>query len=349
MHLIAWSDRLPCTSYAIQPKSDPGTAADKLRPGEVAIRALENAQKSLSGGITAVRDCGGKDYLEFAARDACNSGRFLGPTIRAAGRMICMTGGHGNRVGRVADGADEVIKAVREQIHAGCDFCKLMATGGVMTAGVNPEDAHYSLEELSAGVSEAQRFQRKTASHAQGAAGILNAVRAGIDSIEHGIFMDETCLQEMLAQDVYLVPTCAALRNIVDNAAQGIPDFMVEKSRRVIESHRQSIKMYHDAGGKIAMGTDAGTPFNHHGKNALELRYMVDYGMTTEATLTAATQHGAALMGLQERGSIASGQYADLLIVKGNPLDDIDAVAQSANHRWVIKNGTPVVQPQEAA
>ena len=160
---------------------------------------------------------------------------------------------------------------------------------------------HYSLEELSAGVSEAQRFQRKTASHAQGAAGILNAVRAGIDSIEHGIFMDETCLQEMLAQDVYLVPTCAALRNIVDNAAQGIPDFIVEKSRRVIESHHQSIKMYHDAGGKIAMGTDAGTPFNHHGKNALELRYMVDYGMTTEATLTAATQHGAGFNGVARK------------------------------------------------
>ena len=318
---------------------DPGTAADKLGPGEIAVRALENAQKALRGGITAVRDCGGKDYLEFAARDACNSGRFLGPTIRAAGRMICMTGGHGNRIGRVADGPDEVVKAVREQIHAGCDFCKLMATGGVMTPGVDPEDAHYSEQELAAGIHEAHRFRRKTASHAQGAAGILNAVRGGIDSIEHGIFMDEICLQEMLNREVFLVPTCAALVNIVSHADKGIPEYMVEKSRRVAERHRASIKMYYEAGGKIAMGTDAGTPFNYHGANALELSYMVDCGMTPAAALTAATLHGAQLMGLEYQGRIAETLQADLLLVEGNPLGDIAVVADSSKHRQVIKNG----------
>ena len=172
-------------------EGDPGSAADKLLPGQTVMKALDRAQASLAGGITALRDCGGKEFLEFAVRDACNDGRQMGPSIRASGRVICMTGGHGNRAGRVADGIDDVIKAVREQIHAGSDLVKIMATGGVMTPGVDPEDAHYSAEEMAAGISEAERFRRRTASHAQGSEGILNAVRGGISSIEHGIFMTD--------------------------------------------------------------------------------------------------------------------------------------------------------------
>lgn len=323
-------------------EADPGAAADKLLDSEIAIRALENAQKTLRGGVTGIRDCGGKDYIEFAARDACNSGRFLGPTIRAAGKMICMTGGHGNRIGRVADGPAEVTKAVREQIHAGCDFCKIMATGGVMTPGVNPEDAHYTEEELRAGISEAHRFNRHTASHAQGSAGILNAVRAGIDSIEHGIFMTDECIAAMMDSDVYLVPTCAAPMNIVVHADKGIPDYVVEKAGRVIDAHKASVEKYFRAGGKIAMGTDAGTPFNLHGENALELRYMTEYGMSAEAALVAATVNAAELMGLEDRGRIEAGAMADLLIVNGNPLRNINAAADSSNHRLVVKNGITV-------
>ena len=124
---------------------------DKLSDAAVVMRALANAQSNLRGGITSVRDCGGKDYLEFAVRDSVNRRIFQGPTIFASGRMICMTGGHGNRLARVADGCDEVIKAVREQVHAGSDFIKIMATGGVLTPGVNPGDAHSSAEAMAAG------------------------------------------------------------------------------------------------------------------------------------------------------------------------------------------------------
>ena len=119
-------------------EGDPGTAADKLLPGQMTMKALERAQMTLAGGVTAIRDCGGKDFLEFAVRDACNDGRQLGPTIRASGRVICMTGGHGNRSGRIADGLEEVVKAVREQIQAGSDLIKIMATGGVMTPTTPP-------------------------------------------------------------------------------------------------------------------------------------------------------------------------------------------------------------------
>jgi imidazolonepropionase-like amidohydrolase len=321
---------------------NPAEATDKMQAGAIAVRALANAQQSLRGGITSVRDCGGKDYLEFAARDACNRGEFQGPTIRAAGRMICMTGGHGNRFGRVADGIDDVVKAVREQIHAGSDFVKIMATGGVMTPGVDPEDAHYSAEEMAAGIAEGHRFHKPCASHAQGTEGILNAVRGGIDSIEHGIFISEKCIEEMLERRTYLVPTLSALRNILVSSDEPIPDYVLEKAARVSETHQRSIKLFYEAGGRIAMGTDAGTPFNHHGENAQELRYMVEVGVRPMDAITFSTANAADLLRLEKTGRVQEGAVADLLAVDGNPLEDIEAIADRARHRLIIKCGTPV-------
>ena len=262
--------------------------------------------------------------------------------MMASGRMICMTGGHGNRYGRVADGVDEVVKAVREQVHAGSDLIKIMATGGVMTPGVNPEDAHYSAEEMAAGIKEGHRFHKHCASHAQGAEGILNAVRGGIDSIEHGIFMDEECIKEMLARGTWLVATLAAVKNILkgfDDGEPGIPDYVIDKSRRVFERHRESFKAFYKAGGKLAMGTDAGTPFNRHGENAMELEYMADLGCSNRDALHAATASAADLMRRADLGRLADGKMADVLVVEGNPLADIKAAARKANHRLVIKRG----------
>ena len=322
--------------------ADPFQELIKLSAGGVTIKAFENAQANLLGGITSVRDCGGKDYLEFAVRDSCNAGKTLGPTIAAAGRLICMTGGHGNAFGRIADGPDEVLKAVREQIHAGSDVIKLMATGGVMTPGVNPEDAHYSEEELIVGVNEGHRFNRKCASHAQGSAGILNAVNAGMDSIEHGIFMTQESLESMLKHQTYLVPTLSAVNNIYLNRDNGIPEFIVEKTLRIRERHHQSIKMFYKAGGKMAMGTDAGTPFNLHGENINELQYMVDLGVSNLDVLKISTVNAADLMDLEDRGIIQEGFYADFLIVNGDPVKDISKVADRKNHRIVVKNGVHI-------
>ena len=323
-------------------EADPGTKVTKLHPGQIVMRALTNAQNSLAGGTTSLRDLGGRDFLEFAVRDACNSGEQLGPAIRAAGKIICMTGGHGNQHGRIADGPNEVLKAVREQIHAGSDVIKLMATGGVMTSGVDPEDAHYTENELRVGVEEGHRFHRTCASHAQGSAGILNAVRAGMDSIEHGIFMTEECAELMLSQGTYLVPTLSALLNIITNADQGIPEYIVEKSLRIKERHRESVLMFHRAGGKIAMGTDAGTPFNLHGDNQKELKYMVELGIPEKDALISANSNAADLLGMPDRGRIMEGAYADILIVDGNPLEDISMVSDPVNHHMVIKNGIHV-------
>jgi imidazolonepropionase-like amidohydrolase len=219
-----------------------------------------------------------------------------------------------------------------------------MATGGVMTPGVNPEDAHYTLEEISAGIKEGHRFHKHSASHAQGKEGILNAVRGGVDSIEHGIFMDDECVQEMLARGTYLVPTLAAVNNILAQADK-VPAYVIEKSQRVAGRHKESIQMYYKAGGRLAMGTDAGTPFNRHGENALELAYMVELGVTPTDAIIASTGNAAALMRMKDRGTIADGMKADLLIVNGDATSDITAVAQRRNHRLVIKNGQAVVNP----
>lgn len=325
-------------------EGNPRPVLHELSDGAITLKALRNAQMSLRGGITAVRDCGGKDYLEFAVRDSIAKGTFAGPTIRAVGRMICMTGGHGNHVARVADGVDEVVRAVREQVHAGCDQIKIMATGGVMTPGVNPEDAHYSAEEMAAGISEGKRFHKKSASHAQGAEGILNAVRGGVDSIEHGIFMTDECIQEMLRRKTVLVPTLAALNNILNNKEKGIPAYVVEKSSRIAERHRDSIRRFHRAGGTICMGTDAGTPYNLHGQNALELEFMVEVGIPAKDSLLAATLNAADLLALPSQGRIQPGADADLLVVKGNPLQDVTRASRMENHRAVFKQGRQVTE-----
>ena len=323
-------------------EANPRPVLEALSPGQITLKALENAQRTLRGGVTAVRDCGGKDYLEFAVRDAIGRGVFEGPSIRAVGRMICMTGGHGNYIARIADGPDEVVKAVREQIHAGCDQVKIMATGGVMTPGVNPEDAHYSAEEMAAGIAEGHRFQKRSASHAQGGEGILNAVLGGVDSIEHGIFLDDRGLEEMLRRGTRLVATLAALNRILSNAGNGIPDYVVEKSGRIAERHRQSIRRFYEAGGILAMGTDSGTPFNLHGENSEELEFLVEVGVKPVDALIAATRNGAELLDLEDQGRIAEGSAADLLVVSGDPTRDITAASRRENHRAVFKGGARV-------
>ncbi len=325
-------------------EGDPRAMREAMDPGQLVMAGLGRAQATLAGGVTAIRDCGGKDYLEFAIRDACNSGAQLGPTIRAAGRMICMTGGHGNGIGRVADGADDVIKAVREQIHAGSDFVKLMATGGVLTPGVNPEDAHFTFEEISSGIHEAHRFHKRTASHAQGTEGILNATRGGVDSIEHGMFMTDECVEEMLARGTYLVPTLAAGHRIENDEAlrASLPPYVQAKLERILGRSAASLKLFYDAGGKVAMGTDAGVPFCMHGDNARELEFMVDAGMSAIDALVAGTSNAADLVALGNEGRVVEGNAADLLVVDGDPTHDIHMAARKEHHRMVFKRGVVV-------
>ncbi|MDK2855909.1 MAG: hypothetical protein PWQ41_1940 [Bacillota bacterium] len=302
------------------------------------LRAAVHAKKTLESGVTTVRDMGGKNYIDLALRDAIAGGMIPGPRMLASGRPVVMTGGHGWPMAREADGPDEVRKAVREQLKAGADVIKLMATGGVMTPGVEPGSPQLTLEELKAGVEEAGKAGRRTASHAQGATGIKNAVLAGITSIEHGIFLTDEVIELMLKHGTYLVPTLVAPYWIVKKGrAAGIPDYAVKKSEDVIEAHLASFRKALAAGVKIAFGTDAGTPFNEHGANTFELELMVENGMSPMQALEAGTRVSAELLGIADKvGTLEPGKLADVVVVAGNPLDDIKAVREV---RLVIKEG----------
>jgi len=309
-----------------------------------ALKVLRRAQDTLEAGVTTVRDLGGRDYVELAVRRGIGEGVFPGPRILGAGKPVCMTGGHGHFVGREADGPDDVRKAVREQLKAGADVIKLIATGGVMTPGVEPGSPQLTLEEMRAAVEEAVKAGRRTAAHAQGSSGIADAVEAGITTIEHGIFLTDEIIAAMKRKGTFLVPTLAAPAAIsTGGLAAGIPEYMVRKSDSVVGSHVASFKRAHEAGVHIAAGADSGTPLNYHGSLLPELELMVKNGMTPLEAIHSATAVAAEAIGLgREIGRVAEGYAADLLAVAGEPAASIGALAEV---RMVLARGAIIKAP----
>ena len=325
--------------------ADPATQAQKDSPTTMALKSAQFARRTVLAGVTTIRDMGGMNGVDYGLRDAIRAGLIEGPRILASGQLICMTGGHGWMLGgREADGPDEVRKAAREQIKAGSDLVKLMATGGVMTPGVEPGSAQLTEEELRAGVEEAHKAGRKAASHAQGTDGVLNALRAGIDSIEHGIFLDDECVSLMLDRRVTFIPTISALTNISGKGvADGLPDYVVEKTARVRPFQLESIRLAHGAGVTIAAGTDAGTPFNRHGDNLQEIKRLVEIGLSPIEALKAGTHLAAQVLGLEEElGLIEEGKLADLVAVKGSPLDDVGLLTEPEKISLVMRSGRTI-------
>ena len=320
---------------------DPMTSAASESPTVTALKAANSARQTLLSGVTTIRDMGGKDGIDLGLRQAINSGLIPGPRMLASGKLICMTGGHGWQVGLEVNGVDEVRKAAREQIKAGVDIVKLMATGGVLTPAVEPGSEQLTEAELKAGVEEAHKAGRKTATHAMGTKGILNALRAGIDSIEHGVYLDKEAVSLMIERDVPLIPTLSALFNIESKGIEaGIPAFAVEKTLKVKPSHLESIRMAREAGVSIAMGTDAGTPFNVHGDNLGELKFLVDCGFKPMEAIEAGTRIAAQVLGMEkELGTIEEGKLADLVLIEGNPLEDIEILCKRELIRLVMQDG----------
>lgn len=313
---------------------------------ETTLKAAAAARQTLMAGVTTIRDMGGKDGIDLGLRQAVKSGLIPGPRMLVSGRLICMTGGHGWRIGLEANGPDEVRKAAREQIKAGADIVKLMATGGVMTPGVQPGSEQFTEAEMRAGVEEAHKAGKKTATHAMGTRGILNALRAGIDSIEHGVYLDEEAVAFMVEHNIPFIPTMSALYHIENNGvAAGIPEYAVEKTQMVKPHHLESIRMAREAGVLVAAGTDAGTPFNLHGENLTEIKLLVDYGgFSPMAAIEAGTRVSARVLGLEdELGTIEEGKIADLILVSGNPLENIDILLNREAIPLVMQAGNVVV------
>jgi len=303
------------------------------------IRAVLNARLALAAGVTTIRDCGAASQIALEVSKAIEGGLVQGPRVRAAGRVVTMTGGHGHFIGREADGPDEVRKAVRAEIKGGAHFIKVMATGGVLTPGVDPSQTTFQLEELQAAVEEAHKAGRPAASHAIGNRGIKNALRAGIDSVEHGFYLDDEAINLALKNDSYMVPTLIAVDQIVNNGRQrGIPEWVVRKAESESGHHRESFALAVRSGMRIAAGTDAGTPFNPHGDLALELARMVEFGLSPMQAIMAATTSAARLLRLEgTTGSVEVGKQADLVLVRGDPIADITAMRRPA---YVMKGGT---------
>jgi imidazolonepropionase-like amidohydrolase len=306
-----------------------------------ALRGYLNLQLTLESGITSVRDCGAASGIALDLARAVEDGLVPGPRIRAAGRVITMTGGHGHFIGREADGPDGVRQATRAEIKEGAHFIKAMATGGVLTPGVVPTQTALQQDELEQVAREAHNAGRRAACHAIGNEGIKNAIRAGIDSIEHGFYLDDEALQLAVDHGTVLVPTLIAVNQIVNNGGTGaIPDWVVQKAESESGHHRDSFAAAVRSGMKIAAGTDAGTPFNPHTFLAQELALMVEYGMRPMDAIVAATRSAAENLGLApEIGTLEVGRLADIIVVDGDPSTDVAAVGRV---RLVMKDGAVV-------
>jgi imidazolonepropionase-like amidohydrolase len=299
----------------------------QLTPGLAALKAAANLRRHLEHGVTTVRDLGGLGGVSCDVGRAVERGLIPGPRVFAAGRALTITGGHGHNVGfaREVDGANEVRKAVREEIKAGATAIKVIATGGVLTPGIGATFTAFTPDELEAAVDEAHTWGRRVAAHAIGAEGILASVRAGVDSVEHCAFMTAEIAREMRARGTYRSPTICALRGMIDHDNE-VPEYAVAKAREVEIAARDAQRRALREGVLHVCGTDAGTPFNPHGNAPRELTYMVAWGMTPLQAMRAATANGAALLGLEDVGVVEAGAVADLVLYDGNPVEEIEHV-----------------------
>ena len=289
-------------------------------------RAASNLEAAVEAGVTTVRDLGSRGTLALDAGEAVDAGDIDGARVLACGRNVIMTGGHGNWFGREADGPAEVRKAAREQLKAGADVLKCMATGGVLTEGAVTGAPELTPEELDAFTDAAAPTGTPTAAHAHGEEGIKNAVEAGISSVEHGTFMDREAAEMMAERGTYWVPTASALHGIVENGVEaGIPKDAVAKAEDAAGRFDDAWDHALEAGVPIAMGTDAGTPFNFFEDIPRELTYMADHGLAPDAALEAATVNAADLLGLDDVGRVAEGYRADLVVLDADPTADAAA------------------------
>lgn len=333
--------------------SDPadGYADRRFRdfPGYAALLGAKNARLTLMAGFTTVRNVGANEFADVALRSAINEGIAIGPRIFTAGKGLGITGGHCDTGGfrpdlweepgierGIANGPDEVRAAVRYQVKYGADWIKTCATAGVLSAGTEIGPAQYTLAELEAMVETATMLNRRVVAHAHGNQGIRNAVQAGVASVDHGSVLDDETIRMMRERGTFLVPTMMVFEYVYEAAREGrLAPWSAIKAREVTptarESHRRAIR----EGVRIAFGTDAGV--FPHGTNADEFRLMVAAGMSPARALLAATREAADLLGqLEDFGTVTAGRRADIIAVRGNPLQDVELLK---NVGFVMKDG----------
>jgi imidazolonepropionase-like amidohydrolase len=313
------------------------------------LTGARNARLTLEAGFTTVRNVGAEGYSDVALRDAIEAGDIPGPRMLVSGPALGITGGHCDEdllpfeyhatAEGVADGVEGVQHKAREVIKYGADLIKICATGGVLSKGDNPQASQYTLEEMKAIVADAHRLGRKVAAHAHGAQGILWASQAGVDSIEHGSYIDDVAIAEMKRNGTYLVPTLYLGDWFIEHAAENhVPDFLLVKAKAVMPAARKNVAHAFASGVKVAFGTDAAV--YPHGLNAREFAVMVKLGLTPLQAIQAATVNAADLLGWSDKiGGIEPGKWADIIAVDGDPLQD---VTKLEHVKFVMKGGVVV-------
>lgn len=327
-------------------------------PLTLAMKSIPRLRRTLERGITTLRDGGsGWGWLEVALRDAINRGDILGPRYFTTGYHITVTGGHGyylppwlanipvhpEQCSIHCNGPDEWRKAARLNIYNGTDNVKVVASRDIISPGLATAP-QATREELKAAIEEAHKMGKRAIAHAQGREAILNAIEAGADSIVHGFWIDEDCANIMVERNVYLESTNLYVRMIIDKGTGDLPGWMVQKATECWKDREKNFGMLLEKGVKISLASDAGVPYIRQGDNARELSIFVELGMTPMDAIVAATRTAAEAVGLEGTvGTLEEGKIADIIIVDGEPLRNIDLLHQEDKINMVMKEGIIIV------
>jgi len=317
----------------------PDRAADVPRTeAERMLAAVVNARRQLEAGVTLVRDLGSPGAEAVLVGRAVEAGTIPGPRVVASGPAVTMTGGHIPYLGRVTDGVDAMRAAVRANLALGARCIKVVATGGVLTQGVDPREPAYTQAELDALVDEAHRLGLTVAAHAIGEGGVAAALRAGVDSVEHGMFLDSETIELFLQTGARLSATFLAPHGILGGPS--VPAWIKDRARPAAEAQARSFRAAVAAGVPAVAGTDAGTPDNPHGGVAREVAFMAEAGLETLLAVKAATGEAADLLGVADRGALRQGAAADVLVAGGDVVVDLGALLRPVA---VFQDGRRVV------